>query len=767
MWPFDRKSRPRRVEGRRNGPAAGPTRWQRFRQAGGAPAVLIALAFYALVLALDVTPLEPLGPQLGGYLPGDIYARVDFRVYSPQATASKRQAETKMTPAVIRLDEQALQKIQGEIRNLPGKLRSATRPAELDKALAEAFNIRTAADLADFARLATPAKAEAFNRQVETLRQKLTEQYVVTGKDYSDAYYSKHTPQVHVLIDGQRQAFDKSRLLDLENTRDLNDFLTAATQHLDSRIQDNILHYLKKTFEADVPIFRIDAEATAADEQAARDAIRPQSRLINAGTLLAKQADRARLSREQRELLAAEHCAFLQRRADENPLRVVGVFLGRAALVAAVVVFMCLYIYKYRPRVVKNPLRSFSIATLLALMLLYSKGTAVTGGMYPYLAVFGVFTGAVILAIVYDQRFAFALSGALAVLTALQLRLGLGGLLVLWAAPATAVFQLREVRTRSKLIATGVVTAAGVFAAVWAVEAAAAVPAWNIVTPACLAAGAALAGGFLAQGILPLIERIFGVATSLTLLEWCDANKPLLKRLALEAPGTYSHSLLLGSMCEAAAEAIGARGLLGRVGAYYHDVGKINKPGYFNENQLGPGSRHDRLSPAMSLLVIKGHVKDGLELARQYGLPRQLHEFITSHHGTTLVEYFYHAAAEQRKRDAAPAPDEVEFRYPGPKPRLREAAILMLADAAESSVRAMPEPTPGRIETQVGAVVSKRLTGGQLDDCDLTLREVHGIEASLTKSLTGIYHGRVRYPSQEKPRPAAAANDGQASGSQK
>jgi putative nucleotidyltransferase with HDIG domain len=289
------------------------------------------------------------------------------------------------------------------------------------------------------------------------------------------------------------------------------------------------------------------------------------------------------------------------------------------------------------------------------------------------------------------------------------------------------------------------------------VEAAAAVPARYAWEPGCWSAGAALAGGFLCQGILPLIERLFGVATSLTLLEWCDANKPLLKRLALEAPGTYSHSLMLGSMCETAAESVGARGLLARVGAYYHDVGKINKPGYFRENQDGPSSPHDRLNPAMSLLVIKGHVKDGVELSRRYGLPRELNEFIVSHHGTTLVEYFYHAAAEQRKHDADTAPDEVEFRYPGPRPRSREAAILMLADACESSVRAMPEPIAGRIETQVHQVVSKRLTDGQLDDCELTLREVHQIEASLTKSLAGIYHARVPYPSQRKDQPTEEA----------
>ena len=270
------------------------------------------------------------------------------------------------------------------------------------------------------------------------------------------------------------------------------------------------------------------------------------------------------------------------------------------------------------------------------------------------------------------------------------------------------------------------------------------------------AAAFTLLVGFVVQGTLPLAERLFRVATSLSLLEWCDANKPLMKRVAMMAPGSYNHSLQLGSMCEAAAETVGANGLLARVGAYYHDVGKTNKPGYFVENQDGAASKHAKLSPAMSLLIIIGHVKDGLELAREYGLPAVLHEFIATHHGTTLVEYFYHAATQQRKGHTDRAPDEVEFRYAGPRPASKEAGILMLADVAESSVRAMTDPTPGGIENQVHAVVARRLSDGQLDECDLTLKQVHQIETSLIKSLRSVYHGRITYPSQTSRKPSEA-----------
>ena len=262
--------------------------------------------------------------------------------------------------------------------------------------------------------------------------------------------------------------------------------------------------------------------------------------------------------------------------------------------------------------------------------------------------------------------------------------------------------------------------------------------------------------GFFVQGVLPLVERAFGVATSMTLLEWCDADKPLLRRLRLEAPGTHSHSLQLGAVCEAAADAIGAWGLLARAGAYYHDIGKTNKPGYFIENQAGSPSRHSRLSPAMSLLIITGHVRDGLELAREYRLPPVLREFIATHHGTTLAQYFFQAESDRRREQEDRAPEEAEFRYPGPKPRSREAAILMLADAVESSIRAMPEPTPGRIENQIHAMITRRLSDGQLDDCELTLREVGRIEESFVTSLTAMYHSRVAYPTPAGEEPSAA-----------
>jgi hypothetical protein len=235
----------------------------------------------------------------------------------------------------------------------------------------------------------------------------------------------------------------------------------------------------------------------------------------------------------------------------------------------------------------------------------------------------------------------------------------------------------------------------------------------------------------------------------MTLLELADASQPLLRRLALEAPGTYNHSLQVATLSEAAAEAIGANGLLCRVGSYYHDIRKIKKPDYFIENQSRGESRHLNLSPTLSRQIIFSHVKDGIEIAKQENLPTSILPIIQQHHGTTLVEYFYHQAMAQNDQQANPGPklSETEFRYPGPKPRSKEAASVMLSDAVESTARSMAEPTPSRIETLVHELAMKRLHDGQFDEVDLTLKDLALMEASLVKTLTGIYHGRVAYPS--------------------
>src|SRR5690606_38457126 len=266
--------------------------------------------------------------------------------------------------------------------------------------------------------------------------------------------------------------------------------------------------------------------------------------------------------------------------------------------------------------------------------------------------------------------------------------------LVLIATTAGAIIVLDSVRTRSKLLSVGFVAAGVAFFTNLGVGTLAGDPFWPTLHVALWLALWAVIAGSLMTCILRLVEKLYNVQTDLSLLELGDPAHPLLQELVRRAPGTYNHSINVASLAEAAAESIGARGLLVRVGAYFHDIGKMLKPGYFIENQSSGGNRHDSLVPAMSTLVIIAHVKDGADLARQNRLPEPIIDFIQQHHGTTLVEYFYRQATDRKglNPDAAEV-DESSFRYPGPKPQSKEAAVLMIADAVESASRVLVEPT--------------------------------------------------------------------------
>ena len=251
--------------------------------------------------------------------------------------------------------------------------------------------------------------------------------------------------------------------------------------------------------------------------------------------------------------------------------------------------------------------------------------------------------------------------------------------------------------------------------------------------------------GILVAGITPIFESLFGFITYIKLLELANLNQPLFQRMIIEAPGTYHHSIIVASLVEAAAEAIGANSLLAKVSAYYHDIGKLAKPHYYIENQPGYDNRHDKLSPKMSSLIIISHVKEGCELASKVKLGRPIINIIREHHGTSLVSYFYDKAKKD-KDESIRSLTESDFRYPGPKPQTKEAGLVMLGDVIEASSRTLSNPTPARIRSLVRERIDRIYTDGQLDDCELTLKNLNTIAETFTRILTGIFHHRVDYP---------------------
>lgn len=469
----------------------------------------------------------------------------------------------------------------------------------------------------------------------------------------------------------------------------------------------------------------------------------------------------------QLELLRTEWIVLTSRMAWSDCLLRMAAYAG---MIIAIYLLCGSYIYFIDDRqLVSDPPK---LSLLLAFMVLVVAFCHWTAREQWQATTIPLVIGSITAAVVYGRELALLLMASVCLAVTLFNGSDLADLVTMAAAATSCILLLGRLRSRTRLLYLGISVAAIVAATVVGV---------GIVTGQSLSAGNAGAGqealiqstflddlldtlfrealwvggcvivSCLAMtGLLPVVERVFGVQTDLSLLELGDAGHPLLRQLAQRAPGTYNHSINVASIGEAAADAIGANGLLVRVGAYFHDIGKMFKPNYFIENQGQGPNQHDSLQPAMSTLVIIAHVKDGADLARTHHLPEPIIDFILQHHGTTLVEYFYREAAKRSEED--PNGEEVsdkDFRYPGPKPQTLEAAVMMLADTVESASRTLVDPTPARIKSLVDAIAMKKLSDGQFDECGLTLLQLDRIKQSLVKSLTAIYHARVKYPGQQ------------------
>jgi putative nucleotidyltransferase with HDIG domain len=509
--------------------------------------------------------------------------------------------------------------------------------------------------------------------------------------------------------------------------------------------------------------YAFDEATTVRDENTQAQTVQPATIASPRRQVIVERGEV--LTAAQANLLRAEHAAFIAS-LDAWMKALLMAALGAAC--ALLTLGMSGYGVLFAPRIHRRWTRTLGVALL---MLLTLAGACIGSVLRPEFS--GVVTVlpsalvAMLFCIGYDRRSALAFGLLHGLLVCVCLGAGVTTFAIIATGVACVVASLREVRDRKSLVRVSLASGLGLAAATLIFGTLQRPMTREAFVELLTDAGLALLGMLLLGGltlfVLPLIERVFGVVTGLTLAELRDPKQPLLRELQMRAPGTYTHSLNVASIAEQAAEAVGCDGLLTYVGCLYHDVGKMNKPDYFVENQQAGINKHDKLSPAMSLLVVVGHVKDGVELAREFALPARLVHFIEAHHGTTLVEYFYHRARKQAfasEGDEAQMPDEFEYRYPGPKPRTKEVAILMVCDAVESAARALGEPTPAKIESLVREIADKRLRDGQFDECDLTLRELSIISDSIARSVTSMYHSRVAYPggreSSQGPMPARA-----------
>jgi putative nucleotidyltransferase with HDIG domain len=751
----------RREQIHKDRPDSVSRRWDRLR-ARGVPGSLVVAAGFVIVASLILSLREEVVPyRPGEWVAHDIVSRVNFEFLDRQRLADAQNKARLDTPHVY-TQASDWKSLEQKLIELPDRVASVTTTDELPR------DLRGVIDSGALTKL-----KEAHSDAMRPRYTKWVQGYIAALRRLDS---SRKVPALVVLSDESRLAeVDGNNNITIQSV-DADGVITsgriraeeAVSPRMRSELEKRLSKLADENFELAlqpkiVALTLKNLAAThALDESASTEAQNAAANQValTQGQVAYKKNQQlvpARTEIDDRywQLLRKENERYISS-LDAGRHKV---HVGLLALVLLVTVAMGWYIAKFQPRVIKRRARAIAIAGLLLSMLLLAQLAGV--GTSP-LYIFGLaptLLVAMILAIAYDQRFAAGVAALHGVLVTIGLGQDLSFLVILLAGSTTCCYLLDDIRTRSKLIEVGGAAAGAMMLATVASGLIAMDP-LPFIGKNCLYAGAAgIGAGFIVLGILPFIEKAFRITTSMTLLELADASHPLLRRLAVEAPGTYNHSLQVATIAEAAAEIVKGNSLLCRVASYYHDVGKINKAEYFCENQADGANRHLNLTPSVSLLIIIGHVKDGIELAREYNLPTSIFPFIQQHHGTTLVEFFYQQALSQQGKADHPIVSETQYRYPGPKPRTRESAIVMIADAVESATRAMQEPTAGRIEALVRDIAMNRLLDGQFDECDLSMRELLQIQRSCVKSLLAIYHGRIAYPSSapiQTPAPAPA-----------
>lgn len=679
---------------------------------------------------------------------------VEFSVPDAAATLQRREEARAGAEKYYVANSPVLERLRASIQGLPVATREVGSLDGLNPELREQFDLDDA-DLHALQRYATAEGATlAWKESANNFMELLWSLEPLLDSQAFQVFAT--TPQRKVIPPdsnamGVADAVEVTRAIDLDpdklDTRVREDLMQLARRAGFTRTVASIV--VAPILRDPAPTVLFDAVATSAAADRAASSVPEQVVKYDRGEVVFARGD----------VITADTVA-LARLTSDNAASNGGStdawmrFLGWGVLSFMICGLLASHAIIFYPRIARSTGR---LAALLGLLAGSTALAAMLSAEFPRLHAFGgtlsVALLSILLSLAYDRRIAI-FGGMLASIT---VGIATGEPMVFIAAlvaisTALAV-QLGEISNRGAFVRASVTSAIVALAAIGAAS--------LVVTPlfqdgamrqvfgdALLAAAATVTAGFIMLGIMPPLERGFDITTGLTLAELRDPRQPLLRELQARAPGTYNHSLAVATIAEHAAESIGADARLVYVGGLYHDIGKVNKPEYFIENQGGGNNKHSKLSPAMSLLVIVGHVKDGLELAREYGIPRVLMHFIESHHGTTLVEYFFHAARERAASEGS-AVEEFEYRYPGPKPQTREAAILMIADGIESAARTMSDPTPSSIEALVRRMSRRRLDDGQLDDSPLTFRELHVVEDSIIKSLCAIYHSRIAYPAQE------------------
>jgi hypothetical protein len=527
----------------------------------------------------------------------------------------------------------------------------------------------------------------------------------------------------------------RERILDVESANNLLKRKISALTATSSSFRRAIMGVVSSMLQPDL---FYDGTQTERRRQQILAAVKEYKGVVSRGEVIVSAGEKVGPE------AAAKIRSLIQTKARiESPslLKVLFPFAGRVLLISFPIFFLGLFLRLFKPRVFEKLTSLLLVALLLLVLSIIAHFLNQSDLLSKYLVPVAI--ASMLLTILFDLEVGLVATLVFSLVVGELYRFDLELVVVSAVAGTVAAFSVREVRHRSRFYRPILYTSLAYVVFIYLMES------FKLKAPVEILPQCAfgLANGFLSPiltiGLLPFFEIAFGLTTDITLLELSDLNRPLLKRMALEAPGTYHHSIMMGTLVEAAAKEIGANSLLARVGAYYHDIGKMLKPEYFVENLMGSKNKHEKLAPSMSALILETHVKEGRELAKKAKLPKVVSDFIEQHHGTSLMAYFYRKAIDQ---GADPAEIESDFRYPGPKPAFKESAIVMLADSIEAAARTLEDPHPARIRSLVTKITSDKFQSGELDDSNLTFKEMHTIEESFIQVLNALFHHRIEYP---------------------
>lgn len=723
--------------------------------------VLWSLLFLVLLVPLMVAPrIGPALPALpvGTVVPEDVMAPVTLEYVDDAATGEVRSAASSAILPVFDLDTRVLGEAIGTIhrsfqewrricdaaQRLHG--RTARPRADLIRALREVSGI--AAPPESLSYLARVDFAPAVEERLGRVLREVFQHRVVGSKAFLP-----RTDRVRVRDSRVGSEWVEAPLKDLLS---LDEARRLALRILQSAGAGPSEQASLGTLVADLvtPNLAYNAVVTETRRREAAERIEPLVVRIAKGKILLRRG----------EVVSEDAARALTAFDDARRAGVSGrVILGNLLLMALLLFFMARYAFFYQQSARRDRHLFALLVTVTVLGLLLDRGflwlyehLVDSFDVQPYANpasyrfMIPMAAGAMLVTLLVNPRVGMAYTLFYVPLFGMMMEWDLPLLIYSLVGNLAGIYGVTTYRQRTALINAGLVLGAVNAAAVVALQSiagAALPPAHLLFQVVCGFAGGILVA-ILVSFLLPLLEALFNILTDVRLLELSNLNNPLLRRLAVEAPGSYNHSVIVGTLAEAAAEAIGANALFCRVAAYYHDVGKMLKPDYFIENQRDGVNRHDGLSPHMSALVIASHVKEGYELARTYGLPQQVLDIIPQHHGTRKINYFYQKARKSERPEAEEV-RESDYRYPGPKPQSKEAAIFMLSDSIEAAARTLEDPSPARFKGLIRKIVSDVVLDDQFDECDLTFADLEKASAAFLRTLGSIYHHRIDYPGFE------------------